>query len=314
MKKIKLISFLLALMMLLSACGQPNEKEVDNDNINEEDKAEGDSASDGGTKKDDNQMDDNRYINSTPGYLQIYPEYGWGANVTPDVYPSGYEYETLDSYLMKKDNLNFDYNCWLSWEQFSALGVFNKAYWDKESPSKGCFEYLYETNAGVSWIYYVDFIKIPEESKVTNIKEYYQWYLGREWDLTIESNSNLNRKMVVNTPTIASNEFHNSNLTNIDPNDLIFDNCKNQFEDFGYYVDDILELGYYSSIANFVSSPSFVYNGWLIKIIKRSTKDDSLIYALDDTDPEILQKLVNANTYKEAIAELMDPANGKYND
>ena len=89
MKKIKLISFLLALMMLLSACGQPNEKAVDNDHINEEDKAEGDSASDGGTKKDDNQMDDNqmddnRYINSTPGYLQIYPEYGWGANVTPD--------------------------------------------------------------------------------------------------------------------------------------------------------------------------------------------------------------------------------------
>ena len=40
MKKIKLISFLLALMMLLSACGQPNENAIDNDKTDTENKIE----------------------------------------------------------------------------------------------------------------------------------------------------------------------------------------------------------------------------------------------------------------------------------
>ena len=213
----------------------------------------------------------------------------------------------MEEYLLAKESIGWPSEEWLSWEQFAALGDFYSASWWPSTPASVEYEYLYtDFNTKNTWIYHVDFEKLREDSGVTNIKEYNQWYLGCEWDLTVESDSGLNRRLVVNTPTISSDSFSDSNLTNIDPNDSIFKNCKNQYGDVGYYVDNMIEFTYYKETDS-VRKLQFVYNGWLISIHKR--KKDDLKSAIDNTDCKILQKLVNANTYKEAIAELMDPTN-----
>ena len=116
----------------------------------------------------------------------------------------------------------------------------------------------------------------------------------------------------MNQPTFAAKDFLNGNLAVVDPDDPVFANCKTKNNDFGYYVDDVLDLPYYD-YSDVVSNPRFVYNGWMIRIIKDSVDETQggTIYAIDDTDAEILRKLMNADTYKEAIEELMNPENAK---
>ena len=253
----------------------------------------------------DKESTENRYINCEPGYQQT----GGTRPLTPD--GGKFSAYSMDEYLLAKEKSGFIGNeNWLPWEQFSALGEFYSVFWWEGQPGSCQYKYLYTDEAtGKSWIYYVNFDKIPEDSGVTNLKEYWQWYFGSEWDSTEEYVGKQNRRMRVNTPSISPDAFPDSDLTNIDPNDPIFANCKHQSGAFGYYVDDILELSYYAE-SNCVTNPEFVYNGWLIRISKDPVKESANRYhAFDDTDPEILQKLVNANTYKEAIAELMDPTN-----
>ena len=255
----------------------------------------------------ENTVEENRYINCAPQY---------NSSSEKPCSPDGTKTSawTWEDYLKAKEESGFtDLDNWLSWEQFSALGEFHKSFWWDGSPESSQYEYLYtDETTGKSWIYAVIFEKLPENSGVTNFKEYWQWYFGSEWDSTEEYVGHWNRRMIVNTPSISPDAFPDSDLTNIDPNDSIFANCKNKYGDFGYYVDDILELSYYAE-SNCVTNPEFVYNGWLIRICKDPVKESAnRFHTFDDTDPEILQKLVNANTYKEAIAELMNPANGNY--
>ena len=278
MKKHFAALIFIVLALLLIGCSNTDEKTKDS-NIEE------------------NTVEENRYINCAPQY---------GNPSVKPTSPSGTQTYTWtwEDYLKAKEESEFtDLDNWLSWEQFSALGEFHRSFWWDGSPESSQYEYLYtDETTGKSWIYSVEFTKLPENSGVTNIKEYYQWYYGREI---------LNHPDIMNRPTFESNSFANSDLTAIDLNDPI---VKDYYPDlsFAYYVDDVLLLSHFK-LKDSVSccNPQFVYNGWLIKIFKKST-DGSPRQALDNTDPEILQKLVNANTYKEAIAELMDPANGNY--
>ncbi|MBE6672343.1 MAG: hypothetical protein E7599_02335 [Ruminococcaceae bacterium] len=242
----------------------------------------------------------NKFINSEPGRLQT------GECLDEDaVRINCTDYAEYRRQIAQEDTSAG----WLSWEQFSALGEFYSAGWWQGDP-QGCqYKYLHTDPAtGKTWLYSVYFEIMP--STVTNIKEYWQWYFGSEWDSTEEYVGGWNRRMRVNMPSISPDAFPDSDLTNIDPNDSIFANCKNKYGDFSYYVDDILDLSYYVSL-NGGKDLDFVYDGWRITIYKK-TSDGTKSGILDNTDPEILQKLVNANTYKEAIAELMDPANGNY--
>lgn len=284
---IRFVALFVLLTMILSACSDKNKTEdTDSENKPEENQTNDTDS--------ENNPEENRYINCAPQYNSSSEK-----PCTPDGTQT-YTW-TWEDYLKAKEESGFtDLDNWLSWEQFSALGEFHKSFWWDGSPESSQYEYLYTDEAtGKTWIYHVEFDKIPENSGVTNIKEYEQWYYGREI---------LNHPHIMNQPTFESNSFANSDLTAIDLNDPI---VKDYYPDltFAYYVDDVLRLSHFK-LKDSVSccTPKFVYNGWLIKIFKKST-DGSPRQALDNTDPEILQKLVNANTYKEAIEELMNPAN-----
>ena len=241
---------------------------------------------------------DNRYINCDPQYnnSSSKPLSSDAAKISA---------WTMEDYLAAKEESGFvAWEDWLPWEQFSALGEFHKSFWREGRPGSSQYEYEYTNpTTGKTWIYHVEFDKIPEDSGVTNIKEYYQWYYGKEI---------VNHPTIMNQPTFAAKDFLNGNLAVVDPDDPVFANCKTKNNDFGYYVDDVLDLPYYD-YSDVVSNPRFVYNGWMIPIIKDSVDETQggTIYAIDDTDAEILRKLMNADTYKEAIEELMNPENAK---
>ena len=212
-------------------------------------------------------------------------------------------FRDYDEYLLQTaKEENFVAGKWLSWEQFSMLGDFYSAGWWEKHPETCQYKYLYtDSESGKSWIYYIEFEKVPVDSGVTNIKEYRQWYWGKEI---------LNNPQILAVPTLTANSFPNSNLLDIDPNDPTFDKCKdNKYGYRWYYVDDILDVIYNGEL-NSVCNLSFVYNGWKIDFAKMDM--EFRFAGLDNTDSEILQKLVNADTYMEAIEELMDPANGGY--
>ena len=60
-----------------------------------------------------------------------------------------------------------------------------------------------------------------------------------------------------------------------------------------------------------IDGVSFVYGQYRIAIDKCNSAGERIPFHSSE-DPEILQKLLNADTCMEAIEELMDPANGGY--
>ena len=240
----------------------------------------------------------NRFINCEPGYKQ--PSASAGSPDGERVWAY-----SMQEYLSAKGKANFSKEDWLPWEQFSALGEFHRSFWWEGQPGSSQYEYEYtDPTTGKTWIYHVEFDKIPEDSGVTNIKEYYQWYYGKEI---------IDYPSLMNALTFTAKDFPNGDLAAIDPEDPIFANCKTKNNDFGYYVDDVLDLTYYD-YCDTVANPRFVYNGWLIRISKDPKVSDKKQHAIDDTDAEILRKLMNADTYKEAIQELMNPENATYTE
>jgi len=260
---VRLLVILLTILLMLSACGKETEE--------------------------------NRYIDCEPGYKQ--------PNVSAST-PDGdrvWSY-SMQEYLKSKNRANFSSKDWLPWEQFSSLGEFYSSFWWEGQPGSSQYKYQYTDPAtGNTWIYHVEFDKIREDSGVTNIKEYDQWYYGKEI---------VEHPTIMNTPTLTATDFQSLDLTDVDLENPIFSNCKNKYGDFGYYIDDVMELTYYDYFDT-VRRARFVYNNWLVKISKyvKEEEDSSKLLSLGKTDSDIIQRLTNINTYKQAIKELMDPAN-----
>jgi hypothetical protein len=286
---VRLLAILLTILLTLSACGK--ETEENRYQETEENRYQ--------------ETEENRYIDCEPGYKQ--PKQSTSFPITPEDSQkvSAYSY---NKYLKAKEQANFSNEDWLPWEQFSSLGEFYRSFWWAGQPGSSQYNYQYTDPAtGNTWIYHVGFEKIREDSGVTNIKEYDQWYYGKEI---------LNNPIVMAHPTLTENDFKGSDLTDIDLDDPLFDKVKSACDSFGdgdnyygfhYYIDDTLQL-FHDGYNNIVRDPMFVYNGWVISISKHHG-DDPKPLGLDSTDCDIIQRLTNINTYKQAIEELMDPAN-----
>ena len=225
---------------------------------------------------------DNRYINCDPQYN----------NSSAPSYPKVAKISTwtMEDYLAAKEESGFvAWKDWLPWEQFSALGEFDHTFWWDGSPGSSQYEYRYTNpKTGETREYYVGFEKIPEDSGVTNIKEYYQWWYGREYDKKYSARF------------LTRSDISNSDLTTI------------ELEDQTYYEDELLFLNENKTAVE------FVYNGWKIFIV--SVNPDHNVFTNNDVpmylgfgtaDCDIIRRLLNADTYKEATQELMNPENAK---
>ena len=264
---IKIISVVLSFILLLSGCESENNEEST------------------GKKSP---AEENRYINCDPQYKNSSSSGGSGCKVGPRSSALAFE-----DYLINKEKSGFIAGeNWLPWEQFSALGEFYYSFWWDDSPMSSQYKYLYtDPETGKSVLYYASAKKISENSGVTNIKEYFQWWYGREY------NSWLGKAR-----TLTKSDLSNSNLTAI--------------EKPAYYGND-LHLWSDSAI-------HFMCNGWMITIYVVSpdnSSDEHPKYGKEDltfvdkfgiADSDIVKRLLNADTYMEAIEELMDPANGGY--
>lgn len=302
MKKFKLISFLLALMMLLSACGQPNENAIDNDKTDTENKIEDDSnhgnnnieedgsSTDGSIEKDDQTNDkdpidvteENPYINCKPGSELIWDDEA----VEPDEDPVDATSKSV--YLAAKRKVPSSYGDWYPWEQFSALGEFGWAYFWASEPDHCQYRYLYDNpHSKKTRIYHVTVRKLPDECDVTNIREFYLWFYG----------NNITEKDL-NAPIIKSSDLSDPDLTKLKDGYI------------GVFIDKELYIKASRVGHEFISVVEWIYNGYWIKIYSDDSNSKPVPFD-SSLDVGIIQKLLNANTYKEAIAELMDPANGK---
>ena len=282
MKKyiVRLLALMMAVIFVLPGCG----KETPSEN-QEKTPADNEAAT---------WDPDNKWINCEPAYSK--------SDVEP-LSPDGERVWAYSwgEYLEAKEASGFTPLAnWLPWEQFSALGTFYRSFWWEGQPTTSQYEYLYtDPSTGESFVYHVSYKKIPKDSGVTNIKEYNQWYYGKEI---------LNYPTVMNQLTLAAKDFSNADLLDVDPNDSVFAECKNKYGDFGYYVDDILDLTYYT-YSDVVGCLQFVYNGWKIRIIKDTVVEKREMPSLKNQNPDIINRLINGNTYKQAIEELMDPKN-----
>ena len=272
-KHIRLFATILALLCLFSSCSNKQE------NINE-------------AEKEDKVV--NKYINSDPGRYQL----------RYDVWPIALiECFNYDEYRQAvAEELEFVAGKWLSWEQFSALGVFHDATWRKCNPYSCDYTYIYTDpkDSSNKIRYNITTQKIPDNSGVTNIREYFLWYDGREADY-----------ILLNTPTIASKEFKKGDLTNVDPHSSIFDNCKTKDGSIVYYVDDIIKFKYDANTKK-VSTMWFVYDGWKIQLTTEPAYYGRLEAGFNESSCHITRRLINADTYMAAIKELMNPQNGGY--
>ena len=246
-------------------------------------------CSESGKNKNDNDNDktdeltddlsmENPYINSPPGY-EMFTKDGY---IMDDA--EWLQMNSYSEYCKQKELENPNLGKWLLWEQFSALGEFHKAMWWEGQPETSEYEYLYtDPNSGDSWIYNVNYIRGPKSLEFSNEREFFQWYWGRELS-----------EIWRNAPTYSAKDFKTESLLE-----------KNKGGVF-YYNDD-LRLG--TMGIERLSSISFYYNGWHVSIYKFDSSSSKNCPFDAEKDAEIIRRLLNVNTYKQAIEELMDPKN-----
>ena len=269
MKKqtIRLLALMLSLICVLSACGT---KETTPQNETPE-----------------NQMEENRFINNEPRY-----GYGEGSGACID---SEYKINcrSMNEYLEAKSNSGFSVEeGWIPWEQFSFLGDFKSSYWIKGSDSGAEYEYLYtDSGTGKSMVYRVNFGKLPEKAAIVNMKEYEQWYYGKEI-----SEYYFDEIAVQYT----TKDFSNPDLT------------KDQEVKKGIFIllDDVLRCSQLENgqLRGYIS---FVYNGYHVLISKLDLSKEHSLPFNSAEDHEIIRRLTNTETYMDAIKELMDPKNAQ---
>lgn len=313
--RILLLALLLVIAMLLSSCNNLKNNKVNNQFDSDID-TDTDADTDADTDDDDDTDDDyddndddgadtkeeyNRYKDSPPGEYR----YVLLGDMKPDVDDGVYCFEakSYDQYLSEASTaISKSYSDeWISWEQFSKLGEFYSAlYKSAEHAGRANNEFYYQyyseagsVNEGTDVRYTVMALKIFEDTGITNIKEYCQWAWGY----------NIPDDYYKDNPTYVAEDFDNPDLIE----------CWKTIDQdhFTFFLNDELRV-FGSTIPNDsgVYQVDFVYNGW--RIIIEKTGGNSYFVNFDSSeDPEIIQKLLNVNTYKEAIAELMDPANGK---
>ena len=249
----KIIAGMILLALLFSGCAS---KPTDNKN--------------GANGKEDKEI--NKYIDSEPGRLQM------GDNSPADaVRITCTDYDDYRCLIAQEDASAKE---WLLWEQFSALGEFYEVSWWKGNPSLQCRYVFTNPKTNREQIYYVGYNRIPDELGDISIKEYYQWYFGRDY---------------VEVPEYKTSDFANLYL------------LKPKSEAIGMiaYVSDELRIDYDSG-DNTANQIHFVYDKWQVTIIR----DDYSAFDPNE-DPEIIQRLLNVDTYMDAIKELMNPENAK---
>ena len=274
---IRFVALFVLLTMILSACSDKNKTEdTDSENKPEENQTNDTDS--------ENKPEENRYIDCEPGYKQS------SGNACATGRIAAY---SMEEYLALKptlDALGFTSENWLPWEQFSVLGEFQVAYLWEEVPEDSSYDYLYtDEETGKSCIYAVKIYKFPKNSGVTNIKEYYQWWYGNEYETEyapkisfIDDDASVDSDFIA---LLTKDDYHYRTY---------------------YYKDEIL----FSE-----TNIEFVFDGWKIAIysINPNHRNEGESYFIDfhtgNCISKPIQQLLNANTYKEAIAELMDPTN-----
>ncbi len=221
---------------------------------------------------------ENRYINSEPGYKQrassgAKPLSADGGRIIS---------RSMDEYLKAKESSGFTADeGWLSWEQFSALGEFYWSFWWEGQPNTSYYKYVYtHPEKGTKYIYRVGYDKIPEDTGVTNIKEYYQWYHGKE----------IPNDFFEVRPLRSIEYFTNPDLTEYE-----------YVEGKSFFVEESILYGGHRIV--------FFYDGFAINITKLNLSDGCPFDSSED--PEIIRRLTNTETYMDAIKELMDPKNAQ---
>ena len=269
MKKrtVGLLAFTLTLVCLFSACGT---KQTNPQN-----------------ESPKNQMEENRFINNEP-------RYGYGEGSDACIEP---EYKincrSMNEYLEAKSNSGFSVEeGWIPWEQFSVLGDFKKSYWIKGGSGGAQYDYLYtDPNTGKTMVYHVEFGKLPEKAAIVNMKEYHQWYYGKEISEDFFERS---------TVRYTAKDFSNPDLT------------KDQEVKKGVFIllDDMVEYKqmHDGQLDSFID---FVYNGYHILVVKLDESEEDYLPFDSSEDHEIIRRLTNTETYMDAIKELMDPKNAQ---
>ena len=232
-------------------------------------------------------MEENRFINNEP-------RYGYGEGSDACIEP---EYKincrSMNEYLEAKSNSGFSVEeGWIPWEQFSVLGDFKRSYWIKGSDGAAEYEYLYtDPGTGKSMVYSVNFNKLPKKAAIVNMKEYEQWYYGKE------ISENYFDEIVVR---YTAKDFSNPDLT------------KDQEVKKGVYIllDDILRCSQLDN-GQLDSFIFFVYNGYKILLTKQDANAEDYLPFDSSEDHEIIRRLTNTETYMDAIKELMDPKNAQ---
>ena len=232
-------------------------------------------------------MEENRFINCEPGRDQ--------SSINP-MYPSGIRISayTYDDYLVATETSNItEIDDWLPWEQFSALGEFYWSFWwDGSADCSFQYEYEYtDSKTGQSWLYGVSYRLLPKEVAIVNMKEYEQWYYGKEI-----SEYYFDEIAVQYT----TKDFSNPDLT------------KDQEVKKGIFIllDDVLRCSQLENgqLRGYIS---FVYNGYHVLISKLDLSKEHSLPFNSAEDHEIIRRLTNTETYMDAIKELMDPQNAQ---
>jgi hypothetical protein len=207
---------------------------------------------------------------------------------------------SMSKYLEQKQKDNFSLDEWLPWEQFSALGEFHEAAWWDGDPESSHYEYLHtDSKTGKQYIYTVEFDRVPEDSGVTNTRQYFQWFIRWNPDRYRDD-------LMEITHTRTKKYFKNPDLTQY----VGTSEGRGKEEDNDFYIlDDVLYMC--TSIGKTDSNHlQFYYDGWCISIYKDDRSDNNVPFNSAE-DPEIIRRLTNTETYMDAIKELMDPKNAQ---